>query len=176
MPGCVVNNFAVTNFNICICATEYALSAINICVPSSHTLTGCITCSSQTVCTSCDMGSNFITDPSSSSECAYNPGFYLSTNICIDCLTTGRIGCTKCNSATVCTVCDSSRDFVLIGASCQCISGYYPFGTTCLLCYGFIGCITCSDALTCTLCNTTEFFQINMGTCICIDGYFIYRG
>jgi proprotein convertase subtilisin/kexin type 5 len=171
MPGCLfctssvscstcddTNNFEITASNNCSCANGYALSATNTCVPCSDTLTGCLTCTSQTACINCDTGSNFITDPGNSSQCACNPGFYLSTGICTDCLTTSMIGCTECSSATVCTLCDDSQDFTLIGATCQCISGYYPFETTCLSCTSVTGCITCTDALTCTLCDTTQFF------------------
>lgn len=169
---CDVTGHFLLSGSSCVCAAGYALSGAS-CVPCSTTLAGCLLCTSQTSCISCDLSGQFITNPTNSSECICNPGYYLSGGVCLACTTTGMVGCIDCSSATVCTSCNSTGYYMLSGSTCSCINGYYSSGSSCASCGSLVGCLLCTSATTCTSCNSVELFQLVGSACTCIDGFYL---
>lgn len=148
-------NFALLG-TTCVCDSGFAMAPDHTCVPCTNTLDGCLVCTDQSTCTSCDLGDNFIVDPSNPSACICNPGFYLSSGSCSPCPTTGiMVACLACSGASTCTQCDTSLFYQLSGTQCTCISGYYQSASACLSCSTMVGCLTCTDGTTCTACDTT---------------------
>lgn len=102
--------------NVCICMTGY-FELSGVCKTCLSYMVNCLTCTSQTVCTSCMTG--FIP---SGGTCVCAPGTYLNNNgTCIP-----LMGCNNwfnITNAYYCTDCDSSNFFYqLANQTCACMA------------------------------------------------------
>ena len=68
---------------------------------------GCLTCSSKTICSSCDTANGFIL---SSNKCVCKDGTYLDGTKCSSC-TGAIVGCSTCSSNSVCVTCKTDEFF-----------------------------------------------------------------
>jgi hypothetical protein len=87
---------------------------------------GCALCSLAGVCTQCITQLNYVYN-STTTTCFAAPGYYLnSSSFPILCYSTIP-GCLLCNSATVCTSCDTVNNYVLNPNTtlCDAAPGYY---------------------------------------------------
>lgn len=147
---------------------------------------GCISCTSETVCTQCaNWILNFGISPTFNCECSvgvYDPmtstcvactnccaqnGFFnANSNICETC-STYLPGCISCENSTSCK---------------KCAIGYYlnydstlGMYTTCTLCSDTIpGCLVCSGSSSCDACDASADYYLNTVTwaCSCVPYYY----
>ena len=104
-------------------------------------------------------------------SCNAKNGKFFDGVQCRDC----PVGCKECVSATVCRVCDSSKNYVLqADYTCSlCPTSNKKFMNTenypptCDSCES--GCLECSDKKTCTKCDATQGFYLSSGDCLTCD-------
>jgi hypothetical protein len=72
------------------------------------------------------------------------------------------IGCLNCTTSILCTVCDSTNNFMFNGGNCSCVSNSYTLnGLTCSLCSSLLlGCVTCDTTTNCQSCDLTNHFTL----------------
>ena len=97
---------------------------------------GCVSCTSSTVCTSCD-NVTYALD-SSTQQCGCLPGYYLASGYCLS--YSGCLSAIQFNNTLACTSCDTSKNYiqVLSSQSCTCNEGY-SLNTTSEQCYDICG-------------------------------------
>jgi proprotein convertase subtilisin/kexin type 5 len=110
-------------------------------VSCSYIMTGCLTCSSNTTCTTCDTSNHYVHNGSACATCA-------------SLLT----GCVACSNNTVCTTCDSANYYVLSGSVCVTCASQIS------------GCLACSSPSICTSCSSGFLSNISACQEICGDG------
>ena len=134
----------------------------------------CVSCSSASVCSSCQSGFYLRADNFCYSTCL--DGFFYNneTNTCYNC----SLNCTLCFSPSFCMAC-SAFYYLTPNNSCvdstACPIRYYPNNDTniCELC--LYDCLTCADNVTCSSCDYAtdrRVFDANSSRCIAAPGYF----
>jgi hypothetical protein len=165
LPYCSLCN-SQTQCTGCI-NTSYALSKVKTvtsCELCGTMIAGCLTCSDNATCLTCDPANLFVLN--SSNKCQCLDGYYLDG---LNCVTCGSVilGCTNCTAGPLCTQCDSSLNMMALlypSLDCVCIPGYYMSGTVCLTCdSAMAGCLECSSMSVCTKCNNG--YYLNGVTC-----------
>lgn len=130
------------------------------CTSCSSLIYGCLTCSSSTLCSTCDSTSLLVM---SGGSCVCMTGYYMDAlQTCQNC-TAAMMGCDTCTSSTICTSCNSTNNFVLNATtnSCVCIPTYVVLGSVCV------------DCMTTCVCTGYQWVNgIVGGTCapFCSDG------
>lgn len=76
------------------------------------------------------------------------------------------LGCVSCSSPSVCTACDPTGFFTLLGTTCDCELGYFLGSTDCVSCP--FGCATCTGATACPTCIANMVFDGS--NCVCDVG------
>lgn len=160
------NTRNLNSTNYCNCKSTTSYDAVNYtctqCVPS------CITCSSATVCLSCNITGNMVLN-GTTCDCVAGASLVLpAKTYCVLCSTISP-GCTAC-SETACTVCNTSINFIRNGSVCQCVSNYYLNSSNlCQSCPSLPNCVVCKNATYCSEC--TSAFQPVNGVCQCKSIY-----
>ena len=147
---------------------------------------GCVTCSSENVCSSCEDSTNEagdVTRSSPSTGCQCLDGYYDVNDVV--CETCDYICLTCEGSNDVCTSCDEDGNFELQGSTCVCKPGFYLLDTgssaTCEPCDS--KCLTCETSpIFCTSCSEEDFRELKgtadsgISTCACIEGFAEFYG
>jgi len=157
------------------CSNGYFVNAGNTCSDCPSAITGCLSCSSNSVCTNCDTANSFVL---SGSSCVCDSGYTLSaTSVCVACTAT-LPGCLTCTSQSACTSCDIGGNFEVNttnSSACQCLPGYYLVSLSCVICPTtgtMLGCLECTSSSTCTACDASLHLILSSGNCICSSGYY----
>lgn len=163
----------------CKNASFYPDTNSHKCLPCEN----CLTCSSQTVCLSCDFESEFKFYNQSAHICQDKcaAGYYgdadnssLSFTLCLPC----PMFCDECKSGTLlnCTKCSAGSIYYQINDTCvtQCPAGYWndDNGNVCSECDE--NCTLCEGAAdTCTNCTGKGFLQDGICKQECDEGYYL---
>jgi hypothetical protein len=127
----------------CPCSTGYYETGTTLCGACGS---GCATCTSSTVCTSCKNVTHMDLT-GGNCTCTLLESFYDSVgNNCTPC----EIFCAICTSSTNCLECYLSNAHT-VGGTCACDSGYYLDGSTCEQCMPT--CANCNSGSTCSSCD-----------------------
>ncbi len=125
--------------------TGFALKPINAtdqnCIACPVAILNCITCSSPTVCLTCDVG------------------WVISSGSCqCDTVANNLLYCQTCTNPTTCTACVSNQYFLKTA------------DTKCYPCSNFdVNCVECSAENVCTLCATTYGIEtFTNATTLCV--------
>lgn len=106
------------NSNSCPCQTGYIDVGLTACYPCSYFISGCLTCSSSSVCTSCSSGF-FV---SQLGLCQCTTGF-LVTGVCTT--IKGCLSATNLDGNIYCTLCDTTLNYVRsTNFTCLCLTGF----------------------------------------------------
>lgn len=156
---------------VCDCKAgtyEDTSGSVPICV--ACTQLGCLTCTSLTVCTSCNSYQFWVRN-GTVCLCTIGRYFSVSTSSCAAC----AIGCSNCSSGTNCTQC-SIPILIIQNGTCNCPAGTYKSTTTgaitCDPCS--VGCLSCSNLTNCTLCDALLLRTLQLGMCICQVGSYTF--
>ncbi len=119
-------------------------------------MTGCLTCTSSKICTSCASGftlsagecdcllANCLTCSTATTCITCIDGFYVnSTQKCSPC--TVIPGCSNCNTSTFCTLCSGANFFNTSIAQCRPCSEAMP------------GCVDCDTQTVCLACTPQKY-------------------
>jgi hypothetical protein len=117
-------------------------------------MTGCLTCTSSSVCTTCDTTKNYTLNGSTCATCS-----------------SVLTGCLACSNSTTCTTCDTNNNFQISGKVCTCVTYYVLSGSTCVTCASAMaGCLTCTSSSVCTTCDATKNYTLNGSVCVTPGG------
>lgn len=99
--------------------------------------------------------------------CMASPGYYLDSSfIPTPCYST-MPGCQLCSSATVCTLCNATHNYILSSTRCQAADGYYLDSNSMPTLCNMFACRLCSSATSCTGCLPSPRYVLTSGTCSC---------
>lgn len=85
----------------CNCNSPLIDTGEATCTNCTTEMLGCLTCTSKTVCTSCDASKDFVLQ---SGKCSCKVGTYLNGAVCSSC-TGAIVGCGECSSSSTCVKC-----------------------------------------------------------------------
>ncbi|KAL4480180.1 hypothetical protein ABPG74_020696 [Tetrahymena malaccensis] len=152
------------------CNEGYYLDLFKQC---SNCALGCLTCTSDNVCQTCDTSMNYAhnSDENQCSICQVNNGYFIQNNKCTEC----HFTCTSCNGALPNNCIKCTQDYIIDGKQkfnnngiCQlCDSSCYsckgPTSSDCLSCHK--GFILQKSFGTCGLCEEGQFFNNSTKYC-----------
>lgn len=151
----------------------YFDSGVTKCSPCQS---GCVKCTSATVCQTCNTSQGYVLKTGLCS-CELS-GFYVDSKdgSCLTC-SSQMFGCGSCTNSSVCEGCLLPNDAYEYSddQNCSCKADYYELNNKCVLCSEvIIGCLSCASANECLACDTDSNFSANENlTCSCPDTYYI---
>lgn len=139
-------------------SNSYVLSQISgteqVCRPCNTVLPGCLQCSSNQVCLSCNESQNYRLLANKTCGCA-NTHFLTLAGECSSCSDI-LVGCLRCTDSATCTVCDGNRNYALnvVTNTCGCKREYYLNATNeCQKINSILGCQTYQNESVCSGCG-----------------------
>jgi proprotein convertase subtilisin/kexin type 5 len=142
------------------CPLNQYLDSSNAC--ALCTQAACLVCPGDT-CSLCGVNSNLATG----NVCNCLSGFNLVGRACIRC----PIGCSACNSPTVCTSC--LPGFAIQSGTCPCATSTNPANSLCVDCHMSCGTCNRTDYTKCLDCATSDYtFTPATNSCACPAGRF----
>ncbi|KAL4507650.1 hypothetical protein ABPG73_012338 [Tetrahymena malaccensis] len=143
--------------------------------------TGCLTCTSKTMCQTCVQGYILIQNQSQTvcQQCTIGQGFFLAADQscrmcfpgCSQCIGQYQYQCTKCNEgfqfrSGVC-ISITNCDKILDNNCQQCKKGYYLNSDQfCVPCP--VGCLNCNSDQSCTECDNAKNYYLQTSTRACL--------